>query len=267
MKHVMLGAREVSRIGLSVMTASHGFTGKSTDDAEAVRAVHRALGLGVTFIDTAEVYGFLNEKLVGQALEGWRDHVVVATKFVFVSHTGHEGVFDSTLANVRAALEGSGKRRGIDHIDLLYQHRVDPDMPIEETVGAMAELTASCIAHRWARDSSPASSERWTQSPDGMRLTMPCFCEPAGMQSNLRLADEVKVVADEAGVAPAQAVLAWLMAQGEDIESIPGTRHVASAEESTSADVQLTPDRLARLSRLPAAMGDRLSPDQMAIFD
>jgi aryl-alcohol dehydrogenase-like predicted oxidoreductase len=101
-----------------------------------------------------------------------------------------------------------------------------------------------------------------------MRLTMPCFCEPASMQSNLRLADEVKVVADEAGVTPAQAVLAWLMAQGEDIESIPGTRHVAYAEESTSsADVQLTPDQLARLSRLPAAMGDRLSPDQMAIFD
>ncbi|MDH6625963.1 aryl-alcohol dehydrogenase-like predicted oxidoreductase [Streptomyces sp. LBL] len=141
MKHVMLGDLEVSRIGLGVMTASHGCTGKNTGDAEAIRAVHRALELGVTFIDTAEVYGpFLNEELVGRALKGRRDQAVVATKFGFVSHTGREGMLDSSPANVRAALEGSLKRLGTDHVDLLYQHRVDPEVPIEETVGAMAEL-------------------------------------------------------------------------------------------------------------------------------
>ncbi|CAM5289447.1 Aryl-alcohol dehydrogenase-like predicted oxidoreductase OS=Streptomyces violarus OX=67380 GN=FHS41_000066 PE=4 SV=1 [Streptomyces violarus] len=105
-------------------------------------------------------------------------------------------------------------------------------------------------------------------APDDMRLTMPRFSEPANLQSNLRLVDEVKAIADEAGVTPAQAVLAWLMAQGEDTVPIPGTRHVAYVEENTaSVDVQLTPDHLARLSRLPAARGDRLSPEQMAILD
>jgi aryl-alcohol dehydrogenase-like predicted oxidoreductase len=145
MKHVSLGGLDVSRIGLGAMTMSGVYTtGASTDDAESVRAIHRALDLGVTHIDTAEIYGpFHSEELVGRAIKDRRDQVVVATKFGLVSHSGGgPGVIDSSPANIRAAVEGSLKRLGTDHIDLYYQHRVDPNTPIEETVGALAELVA-----------------------------------------------------------------------------------------------------------------------------
>src|SRR5215210_361563 len=145
MKHISLGGLDVSRIGLGAMTMAGTYTtGGGLDDAESIRTIHRALDLGVTHIDTAEIYGpFHSEELVGKAIKGRRDDVVVATKFGLVSHSGGgPGVIDSSPANIRAAVEGSLKRLGTDHIDLYYQHRVDPNTPIEETVGALAELVA-----------------------------------------------------------------------------------------------------------------------------
>jgi aryl-alcohol dehydrogenase-like predicted oxidoreductase len=146
MKHMSLGGLDVSRIGLGAMTMAGVYTGGGgLDDAESIRTIHRALDLGVTHVDTAEIYGpFHSEELVGQAIKGRRDQVVVATKFGMVSHAGGgPGVIDSSAANVRAAVEGSLSRLGTDYIDLYYQHRVDPNTPIEETVGALAELVAA----------------------------------------------------------------------------------------------------------------------------
>ncbi|GLW34230.1 aldo/keto reductase [Actinoplanes regularis] len=142
MRTAKLGALEVSRIGLGAMGMSHGYTGAGTDDAESIRTIHRALDLGVTLIDTAEIYGpYINEELVGQALKGRRDQVVLATKFGIVSHGGAgPWNLDSSPDNIRTAVEGSLKRLGTDHIDLYYQHRVDPKTPIEDTMGALADL-------------------------------------------------------------------------------------------------------------------------------
>lgn len=145
MKHVSLGGLDVSRIGLGAMTMAGTYTtGGGLDDAESIRTIHRALDLGVTHIDTAEIYGpFHSEEIVGKAIKGRRDDVVVATKFGLVSHAGGgPGVIDSGAGNVKAAVEGSLLRLGTDHIDLYYQHRVDPGTPIEETIGALAELVA-----------------------------------------------------------------------------------------------------------------------------
>jgi aryl-alcohol dehydrogenase-like predicted oxidoreductase len=138
-----LGALEVSRIGFGAMGMSAFYTGASRGDAESIRTIRRAVDLGITHLDTAEVYGpYVNEELVGRALRGRRDEVVLATKFGLVSHTGRAGP-DSTPASIRAAVDGSLRRLGTDHIDLYYQHRVDPDVPIEETVGALSELVAA----------------------------------------------------------------------------------------------------------------------------
>src|SRR3989449_8116350 len=145
MKPVSLGGLDVSRIGLGAMTMAGVYTtGAGFDDAESIRTIHRALDLGVTHIDTAEIYGpFHSEELVGRAMKDRRDQVVVATKFGLVSHSGGgPGVTDSSAENVRAAVEGSLKRLGTDHIDLYYQPRVDRNTPIEETVGALAKLVA-----------------------------------------------------------------------------------------------------------------------------
>ena len=142
MQRVSLGELDVSRIGLGAMTMSDYYTGAGSDEEEAVRTIRRALDLGVNFLDTAEIYGpFVNEELVGRAVAGRRDDVVIATKFGLVSHAGAgPNVIDSSPANVRTAVEGSLRRLGTDRIDLCYQHRVDPDTPIEDTVGALAEL-------------------------------------------------------------------------------------------------------------------------------
>jgi aryl-alcohol dehydrogenase-like predicted oxidoreductase len=141
-QRVSLGGLDVSRIGLGAMTMSDYYTGAGSDEGEAVRTIRRALDLGVSFLDTAEIYGpFVNEELVGRAVAGRRDEVVIATKFGLVSHAGAgPNVLDSSPANVRTAVEGSLRRLGTDHIDLYYQHRVDPATPIEDTVGALAEL-------------------------------------------------------------------------------------------------------------------------------
>jgi aryl-alcohol dehydrogenase-like predicted oxidoreductase len=163
-KHVSLGGLDVSRIGLGAMTMAGTYTtGGGLDDAESIRTVHRALDLGVTHIDTAEIYGpFHSEEIVGKAIKGRRDDVVVATKFGLVSHAGGgPGVVDSSADNVKAAVEGSLRRLGTDHIDLHYQHRVDPNTPIEETVGALAELVAEGkVRHIGLSEAGPETIRR-----------------------------------------------------------------------------------------------------------
>ncbi|WP_329165983.1 aldo/keto reductase [Streptomyces sp. NBC_01717] len=164
MKHVSLGGLDVSRIGLGAMTMAGTYTtGGGLDDAESIRTIHRALDLGVTHVDTAEIYGpFHSEDIVGRAIKGRRDEVVVATKFGLVSHSGGgPGVVDSSAGNVKAAVEGSLRRLGTDHIDLYYQHRVDPNVPIEETVGAVAELIAEGkVRHIGLSEAGPATIRR-----------------------------------------------------------------------------------------------------------
>ncbi|WP_327287740.1 aldo/keto reductase [Streptomyces sp. NBC_01198] len=163
MKHATLGGIEVPRIGLGCMSMSDYYTGAGTDDAEAIRTVHRALDLGVTLLDTAEVYGpFTNEELVGRAVAGRRDDVLLATKFGAISHAGgREGGFDSRPENIRLAVDGSLRRLNTDHIDFYYQHRVDPDTPIEETVGALGELVADGkIRYVGLSEASPATIRR-----------------------------------------------------------------------------------------------------------
>lgn len=142
MKQAQLADLEVGRLGLGAMGMSVAYAGAGSDDAESVRTIHRAIELGVTLIDTAEVYGpYINEELVARALQGRRDQVVLATKFGLISHTGRDGL-DSSPANIRIALDGSLRRLGTDRIDLYYQHRLDRGTPIEDTVGALAELVA-----------------------------------------------------------------------------------------------------------------------------
>ncbi|MFK0191102.1 aldo/keto reductase [Kitasatospora sp. NPDC090308] len=323
MKHIKLRDLEVSRIGLGAMGMSQGYTGAGTDDAESIRTVHRALELGVTFIDTAEVYGpYTNEELVGRALKGRRDEVVLATKFGLISHTGRDGGTDSSPANVRAAVEGSLKRLGTDRIDLYYQHRVDPGTPVEETVGALAELVAEGkIGHIGLSEAGPETIRRahavhpitavqseyslFTRDPEARVL--PALRElnigfvpfsPLGrgfltgairdtrqfdatdfradnprftgenFEHNLRLADRVAAVAAEVDATPAQVALAWLLAQGDSIAPIPGTKRVARVEENTAADaLRLTDEQLTALSSLPPAAGDTHNEAQMRMME
>jgi aryl-alcohol dehydrogenase-like predicted oxidoreductase len=226
MEHIGLRELDVSRIGLGAMGMSAAYTGAGSDDAGSIRTIHRALDLGVTLLDTAEIYGpFTNEELVGRAIQGRRDQVVLATKFGMVSHPGGgPGVLNSSPANIRTAVEGSLRRLGTDHIDLYYQHRVDPDTPIEDTVGALAELVAE------------------------------------GKIGHIGLS--------EARVAPAQVALAWLLAKGDDIAPIPGTRRVARVEENIAADgVQMTAEQIDKLNNLTPAAGDHHNEAQMQMLD
>ena len=191
MKHISLGGLEISRIGLGTMAMSGYYLDPSSSDAESIRTIQRALELGVTHIDTAEIYGpYANEELVGRALKGRRDDVVVATKFGFVSHSGGgPGVLDSSPANIRTAVEGSLKRLGTDRIDLYYQHRVDPNTPIEDTVGVLAELVAEGkVLHIGLSEAGPETIRRaqavhpiaalqteyslWTRDPEGELLPL-----------------------------------------------------------------------------------------------
>lgn len=164
MKHAHLGTLQVSRIGLGAMTMAGTYTSEGgLDNTESIRTIHRAIELGVTHIDTAEIYGpFLSEELVGEAIRGRRDQVVIATKFGLVSHPdGTPGVINSTAANVKAAVEGSLRRLGTDHIDLYYQHRVDPNTPIEETAGAVSALIAAGkVLHFGLSEASAATIRR-----------------------------------------------------------------------------------------------------------
>jgi aryl-alcohol dehydrogenase-like predicted oxidoreductase len=191
MKHVWLGGLDVSRIGLGTMAMSGYYLDPESSDAESTRTIQRALELGVTLIDTAEIYGpYANEELVGHALKGRRDQVVVATKFGLISHAGAgPGVTDSSPANIRTAVEGSLKRLGTDRIDLYYQHRVDPNTPIEDTVGALAELVAEGkIRHIGLSEAGPETIRRahavhpiaalqteyslWTRDPETQLLPL-----------------------------------------------------------------------------------------------
>ena len=166
MKTADLGQLRVSRIGLGAMTMAGTYTSEGAlDDRESIRTIHRALDLGVTHIDTAEIYGpFRSEEIVGQAIRGRRDQVVVATKFGLVQHdhgAPTPGVIDSSPANVRSAVEGSLRRLGIDHIDLYYEYRVDPSTPIEDTIGALAELLAEGkIRHIGLSEAGPDTIRR-----------------------------------------------------------------------------------------------------------
>src|SRR5438445_11724545 len=191
MKHISIGGLDVSRIGLGAMSMAGYYNIGTGSDAESIRAIHRALDLGVTHLDTAEIYGpHTNEELVGRAIKDHRDKVVVATKFGIVSHSGGgPGVLDSSPANVRAAVEGSLKRLGTDYIDLYYQHRVDPNTPIEETVGALAELVAEGkVRHIGLSEAGPGTIRRahavhpvaalqteyslWTRDPEAELLPL-----------------------------------------------------------------------------------------------
>jgi aryl-alcohol dehydrogenase-like predicted oxidoreductase len=163
MKYISIGGLDVSRIGLGAMSMSGYYNIGAGSDAESIRTIHRALDLGVTHIDTAEIYGpYANEELVGRAIKGRRDQVVLATKFGIVSHAGGgPGVLDSSPANIRTAVEGSLKRLGTEHIDLYYQHRVDPNTPIEDTVGAVARLVAEGkVRYLGLSEAGPATIRR-----------------------------------------------------------------------------------------------------------
>src|SRR6187399_2122040 len=163
MKHISIGGLDVSRIGLGAMSMSGYYNVGAGSDSESIRTIHRALDLGVTHLDTAEIYGpFVNEELVGRAIKGRRDDVVLATKFGIVSHAGGgPGVLDSSPANIRVAVEGSLRRLGTDRVDLYYQHRVDPKTPIEDTVGALADLLkAGKVRHLGLSEAAPATIRR-----------------------------------------------------------------------------------------------------------
>src|SRR2546429_7434498 len=163
MKHISLGGLDVSRIGLGAMSMSGYYNIGEGSDAESILAIHRALDLGVTHLDTAEIYGpFINEELVGRAVRGHRDKVVLATKFGIVSHAaGGPGVLDSSPANIRTAVEGSLRRLGTDYVDLYYQHRVDQKTPIEDTISALSKLvTEGKVRHIGLSEAGPATIRR-----------------------------------------------------------------------------------------------------------
>jgi aryl-alcohol dehydrogenase-like predicted oxidoreductase len=302
------------------MSGSYG----AADEAESIRTIHRALELGVTLLDTAEFYGpYHNEELVGRAIKDRRDQVVLATKFGYISHTGRDaGRLDSSPASIRAAVEGSLMRLGTDHIDLYYQHRLDPDTPIEDTIGALAGLVAEGkirhigLSEAWvgtirrAHAVHPITALQseyslWTRDPeeevlpvlrelrigfvpysplgrgfltgqirspgdlaDGdFRKTNPRFQE-SNFAHNLQIAEEVRQVAAEAGATPAQVALAWLLAKGDDIAPIPGTKRVSRVEENIAADtVQLTAGQLATLTRITPAAGDHHNEEQTRLLD
>src|SRR5256884_6542290 len=191
MKHISIGGLDVSRIGLGAMSMSGYYNIGSGSDAESIRTIHRALDLGVTHLDTAEIYGpYINEELVGRAIKDRRDKVVLATKFGLVSHAGGgPGALDSSPANIRVAVEGSLKRLGTDRIDLYYQHRVDPNTPIEDTIGAVAELVAEGkVLHIGLSEAGPTTIRRghavhplaalqteyslWTRDPEAELLPL-----------------------------------------------------------------------------------------------
>jgi aryl-alcohol dehydrogenase-like predicted oxidoreductase len=296
------------------------FYGPSNEE-ESIATIHRALDLGVIFLDTADMYGVgKNEELVGRAIRGWRDQVVLATKFGNVR--GPQGEFLGVNGRpdyVKRACEASLRRLGVEHIDLYYQHRVDPNTPIEDTVGAMADLVRQGkVRFLGLSEAAPATIRRasnvhpiaalqteyslWSRDPEGeilktclelgigfvaysplgrgfltgrfktpddilgddWRRRHPRF-EGENFQRNLHLAETVEQIAEEIGCTPAQLALAWVLAQGQDIVPIPGTKRVRYLEENVGAlNVSLTESQLGQLDaafQLGATAGARY-PEQ-----
>jgi aryl-alcohol dehydrogenase-like predicted oxidoreductase len=326
MKNRTLGPQgpTVSAIGLGCMGMS-AFYG-TTDEAEATATIHRALELGCNFLDTSDMYGpHTNERLVGKAIAGRRDEVFLATKFGISFDPGPPPVrgLDSSPDYVRSACEASLQRLGVDHIDLYYQHRVDPKTPIEDTVGAMAELvTEGKVRHLGLSEASPETIRRahavhpitavqsefsmWTRdmelevlpalrelgialvaySPLGRGFLSGRFTSPdeldendyrrytprfaaENIERNQALAARVRELAERRGITPGQLALAWVLAQGEDIVPIPGTKRRRYLEENlAAAEVELTAEDLAEIDEaLPAAAGDRYDPQGMTTID
>jgi aryl-alcohol dehydrogenase-like predicted oxidoreductase len=319
MEHRELGTSglEVSAEGLGCMGMS-AFYGEA-DEAEAIATIHRALELGVDFFDTAEMYGpYTNEELLGRALKGRRDEAVIATKFGVRYEVAEDGtrsgpIRDGSPENVRRSIEGSLKRLGTDHIDLYYQHRIDPDTPIEETVGALGELVAEGkVRHIGLSEASAQTIRRahavhpltavqteyslWTRhvedeilptlrelgvglvaySPLGRGFLSGRFTSPEqlaeddyrrtgqrftgeNLERNLALAAKVREIAEEKGATPGQLALAWVLAHGDDIVPIPGTKRRSFLEENVRAvDVELSADDLERINaEVPEAAGAR----------
>nr|WP_315052481.1 aldo/keto reductase [uncultured Brevundimonas sp.] len=309
------GGPEVSAIGLGCMGMSAFYGGG--DDAQSVEVIHRALDLGVTLFDTAEMYGpHTNEVLLGEALADRRDRAFVATKFGIGYNADRTQLkVDGSPANVRRAIEGSLTRLGMDHVDLYYLHRVDPDTPIEETVGAMGELvTEGKVRFLGLSEAAPETIRRahathpitglqteyslWSRepedeilsvvrelgigfvpysplgrgflsgeiksiddlAPDDFRRTNPRFMGE-NFQKNLDLVSAVSEIAADKGVTAAQLALAWVLAQGEDLVPIPGTRRIPTLEQNVAAaEIVLTPEDLSRIEAVfpkDAASGHR----------
>ena len=325
MKRRALRDLEVSALGLGCMGMSAYYG--PTDEDEGVKTIQRALELGIDFVDTAQLYGPLtNEILVGRAIQGHRHEYVIATKFsrrlddAVPGDMSSIGPQDGSAEYVRRSAEGSLERLGTDYIDLYYQHRVDPKVPIEETVGAMAELVEQGkVRHIGLSEAAPETIRRanavhpitavqteyslWSRDPEaeilptcrelgigfvpysplGRGFLAGRFSSPdeldehdfrrhgprftgENLEANLALAGKVREIATEKGVTPAQLAIAWVLARGDDLVPIPGTKRRTYLEQNAgSVDVELTPDDLARIdAELPQAAGERYDEAGMA---
>ena len=327
MKARKLGTQglEVSALGLGCMGMSWAYSGGSED--QSIATIHKALDLGVTLFDTAEVYGpYTNEDLVGRALRGRRDKAIIATKFGFdIDSNGVTVGVNSRPEHLKSACEASLRRLDVDHIDLFYQHRVDPRVPIEDTVGALAGLVqegkvrfiglseASAATIRRAHAVHPISAlqSEWSLWERGLENNIVSVCRDLGigivpycplgrgflagsakraedyphddyrrheprLQShnydrNLAILKAVRTIASELGATPAQVALAWLLAQGDDVAPIPGTKRPAIVEENAQAAlIQLSSTMSDRLSGLVShgdVAGDRYEAGPMRAID